>query len=165
MITERGRVVGLGGDRGDQVWVQTIQQSACESCSARAGCGQKVLASLSAGRANQILVDNSQDVALGDDVRVAIADSALLQASLLVYALPLALLMMGALLGQQFLPGPDAGAIAGAALGLAAGFAVTYWTQRHLKAAFVPYLLPAEAASLARVGVSVENAGIDHKSR
>lgn len=119
MITETGRVIAL---QGDQAWVQTIRQSACGSCSARQGCGQRVLASASGGRANQVLVANSLGARVGDEVTVAIAESALLSASLLVYALPLLLFVAGALVGHRLVPGSDAGALTGALLGLGAGF-------------------------------------------
>jgi len=83
MISESGKVVGVDGDR---VWVQTIRNSACQSCSARQGCGQRVLASATGGRANQIRVLNRLNAQVGDDVTLAIEETALLRASLLVYA-------------------------------------------------------------------------------
>lgn len=98
MITETGKVVAVSGDR---VWVQTIRISACESCSARSGCGQRALAGVSGGRANQVLVANHLNARVGDEVTVAIEESALLGASLLVYALPLALMVLGAVSGHQ----------------------------------------------------------------
>lgn len=121
MITETGKVVALSGNR---VWVQTIRTSACESCSARNGCGQRALAGVSGGRANQVLVTNSMGARVGDEVTVAIDESALLGASLLVYALPLVLLVLGAVAGHQLSGGLDAVAMLGAALGMAAGFVV-----------------------------------------
>ncbi|NMT64159.1 SoxR reducing system RseC family protein [Marinobacter orientalis] len=121
MITETGRVVAVSGDR---VWVQTIRTSACESCSARNGCGQRALAGVSGGRANQVLVANSLDARVGDEVTVAIEESALVGASLLVYALPLALLVVGAVAGHQLSGGHDAAAMLGAATGMATGFMV-----------------------------------------
>ena len=120
MITETGRVVGVAGDR---VWVQTIRTSACESCSARHGCGQRALAGVSGGRANQVLVANSLGAEVGDEVTVAIDESALLGASLLVYALPLVSMVAGAVLGHQLSAGhaaSEAVAMMGAAAGLLA---------------------------------------------
>lgn len=138
MIRETGRVVALKGDR---VWVQTIRASACESCSARSGCGQRVLASASSGRANQILVNNHLNARVGDEVTVAIEESALLSASLLVYALPLVLMISGAVVGQQWLPDQDAGAIAGAIAGLAAGFGVARMVQTRSAGGYEPTLV------------------------
>ncbi|MCL7944298.1 SoxR reducing system RseC family protein [Marinobacter sp. ATCH36] len=121
MITETGKVVAVSGGR---VWVQTVRTSACQSCSARHGCGQRALASVSGGRANQVLVTNSLGARVGDEVTVAIEESALLGASLLVYALPLVLMVIGAVSGHQLSGGHDAAAMFGAAAGMAAGFLV-----------------------------------------
>lgn len=147
MITETGRVVAV---KGDKAWVQTIRASACESCSARSGCGQRVLASASNGRANQVLVSNHLDAGVGDEVTVAIDKSALLSASLLVYALPLLLMVLGAVGGQQWMPAQDAGAIAGAVAGLAAGFFVARILQSRPGRHYEPRLvrvLPATRIS------------------
>jgi len=147
MIRERGRVVAV---KGDKVWVQTIRASACESCSARSGCGQRVLASATSGRANQVLVSNHLNARVGDEVTVAIEESALLSASLLVYALPLVLMILGAVIGQQWLPGQDAGAIAGAIVALGAGFGLARAIQVRSARGYEPTLvdiLPGIAAA------------------
>jgi sigma-E factor negative regulatory protein RseC len=79
---------------------------------------------------------------------VAIEESALLWASLLVYALPLLLLVLGAVAGQQWLPAQDAGAIAGALAGLVAGFGIARIRLRYQDEALVRSLkirrLPAQ---------------------
>lgn len=138
MITETGRVVAVG--KGN-AWVQAIRASACESCSARSGCGQRVLAAASSGRANQVLVGNNLGARVGDQVTVAVSESALLSASLLVYALPLLLLVLGAMAGQQWYSGGDAGAIAGSAVGLAAGFAIARFVQARSSERYQPTLI------------------------
>lgn len=138
MITETGRVVAV---MGDKAWVQTIRASACESCSARSGCGQRVLANASSGRANQVLVSNHLSARVGDEVTVAIEESALLSASLLVYALPLLLMVLGAVTGQQLFPAQDAGAIAGAITGLAGGFILARIAQSRAGADYEPVLV------------------------
>lgn len=138
MITETGRVVAV---RGGKAWVQTIRASACESCSARSGCGQRVLASASSGRANQILVSNHLQADVGDQVTVAIDESALLTASVLVYALPLLLMVLGAVAGQQWLPAQDAGAIAGAVAGLVTGFGIARVIQSRPGHDYEPTLI------------------------
>lgn len=141
MITERGRVIAV---RGGQAWVQTIRMSACQSCSARAACGQRALASVSGGRANQVLVANTLDAGVGDEVSVAIAESALLQASLLVYALPLVLMVAGAIAGHQWAPTMDLYAMAGAAGGLGLGFWLAHRAQGMLGRDCTPQLVRIE---------------------
>jgi sigma-E factor negative regulatory protein RseC len=125
VITETGKVVAVKGDR---VWVQTVQTSACQSCSARNGCGQKVLAAASGGRANQILVTNSINARVGDEVTIGIDEQALLGASFLVYALPLILMVVASILGHQLSGGQDGAALLAAVAGLALGlFAGRKW--------------------------------------
>ncbi|MEX0605438.1 MAG: SoxR reducing system RseC family protein [Marinobacter sp.] len=137
MISERGRVVA---EKGDQVWVQTIRETACQSCSARQGCGQRALASVTSGRANQILVENHLNARVGDEVTVSISESALLHASLWVYAVPLSALVTGAVLGQQLAPGSDSLAIVLASLGLGLGFWLVSRHQRTASSRFQPRL-------------------------
>jgi len=124
VITETGKVVALSGD---SVWVQTIRTSACESCSARAGCGQRALAKVSGGRANQILVANTVAARVGDEVVIGIDEQSLLTASLAVYGAPLLLMVLASIAGYRWLGGTDAAAIGGALAGLGAGF---WWVRR-----------------------------------
>lgn len=141
MITERGRVIAVDGG---QAWVQTIRLSACQSCSARSACGQRALANVTGGRANQVLVANNLNASVGDEVSVAIAESALLQASILVYALPLLLMVTGAIAGHQWGPATDTYAMVGAAGGLGLGFWLAHRAQSHLGRACTPQLLRIE---------------------
>ncbi len=119
MITETGKVVAVDGDRA---WVQTIRTSACQSCSARAGCGQRALASVSGGRANQVLVANSSGARVGDEVVLGIDEQSLLRASLMVYGVPLLMMVAFCIAGYQWFGGSDLSAVIGALLGLAGGF-------------------------------------------
>ncbi|WP_372964772.1 SoxR reducing system RseC family protein [Marinobacter sp.] len=128
MITETGKVVAL--DSG-WAWVQTIQTSACQSCSARSGCGQRALAAVSGGRANQILVENTAGANLGDEVVIGVDEQSLLTASLAVYGLPLVLMVLMSIAGYRWLGGTDLAAIVAAFTGLGAGFwAVRHWQSR-----------------------------------
>lgn len=122
MITETGKVIAI---KGDQVWVQTIRASACQSCSARSGCGQRALASVSGGRANQILVANTINARVGDDVTIGIEERALLGASMRVYALPLVAMVLATIAGHNLTGGSDLGAMLGAVAGLGGGFVLT----------------------------------------
>lgn len=138
MITETGKVVAL---KGDAVWVQTIRTSACQSCAARNGCGQKVLAGATGGRANQILVANSVNARVGDEVTIGIDEQALLGASLLVYAVPLMLMVGASVLGHHFSGGHDGAAILAAGAGLALGFLAGRRLQRAGGKDYEPYLV------------------------
>lgn len=149
MITETGQVVA---ESGSKVWVMTIRQSACQSCSARHGCGQKALATMSQGKANQILVDNTLGARVGDQVTLAIGESALLGASLLVYALPLLMLVLGAMLGHWVSGHGDLPALAGALAGLAAGFVLVRYLMTRSAGDWEPRMTSVSLASAADPG-------------
>ncbi|WP_100640007.1 SoxR reducing system RseC family protein [Marinobacter salexigens] len=149
MITETGKVVAV---TEGYAWVQTIRANACQSCSARHGCGQKLLATATSGRANQVRVVNSVNAQVGQSVTLGIGESALLGASLLVYALPLLLMVVASLAGHQLFGGNDFAAMTGAAAGLATGFAISRKLQRRNAGSYEPKLLrvnqiPAGAVS------------------
>ena len=97
MIEENALVVAI---EGDKVLLQTQRRSACQSCSVKQGCGTSVLAKVVGKRSSQILVNNTLNAKLGDQVRIGINDNALVKGSLLVYALPLIFLLVGGLLGE-----------------------------------------------------------------
>ncbi len=138
MITETGKVVAV---TGEHAWIQTIRTSACQSCAARNGCGQKVLASATGGRANQVRVVNSVDARVGEEVTLGIDESALLGASLLVYALPLLFMVAASMFGHYLSSGSDFAAMAGAAAGLASGFLVSRKLQSRNTGNYEPTLL------------------------
>jgi sigma-E factor negative regulatory protein RseC len=138
MITETGKVVGL---KGDHAWVQTIRTSACQSCSARSGCGQRALASVSGGRANQVLVANALGARVGDEVVIGVDEQSVLTASLAVYGLPLVLMVLGSIAGYRWFGGSDLTAIVGAVAGLAGGFGVVRHWQKGAGDQYQPRLL------------------------
>lgn len=150
MITESGQVVA---ESGSKVWVMTIRQSACQSCSARHGCGQKALATMSQGKANQILVDNTLGARVGDQVTLAIGESALLGASLLVYALPLLMLVVGAMLGHWIAGDGDLPALAGAVAGLAAGFILVRYLMSRSAGEWEPRMTSVSMSSAPEAGL------------
>ncbi|SDX24029.1 SoxR reducing system RseC family protein [Marinobacter mobilis] len=150
MITETGRVIAV---KGENIWVQTIRLSACNSCKARQGCGQKVLAGATGGRANQVQVVNHLGARVGDEVTLAIAESALLGASLLAYAVPLLLFVLGAVAGHYAGSGTEGAAIIGSVIGLAAGFGVARLLHGRHGSEYVPRLLSVRATAEATLAV------------
>lgn len=137
MIHETGTVISVSET---EAWVQTIRANTCQSCSARHGCGQKALATLSAGQSRQIRVSNSLQARPGDQVTVAIEESALLKASLLVYALPLGLLVVLTGIAGMAFPGEDLVAIAAAVTGLGAGLFLARHFSRGGQASWQPIM-------------------------
>lgn len=100
MIEESGRVVSVD-DKG--VWVETIKASACASCAAKSGCGQKLLASIGEGKRFIFAVSNPNELAVGenDSVLIGIEEGSFLKATLFMYLIPLFALMAGAFVSQS----------------------------------------------------------------
>lgn len=88
MILETGRIVAI---EAEGVWVETIQQSACGSCKAEKGCGQKLLNKWSGHAAYiWVLLDgrNPAQYALGDEIQIGIPEEVVAKGSMLVYLVP-----------------------------------------------------------------------------
>jgi sigma-E factor negative regulatory protein RseC len=100
MIEETATVVGVDNSG---VWVETVKNSACGSCAARNGCGQKLLASSGAGKRFVINVLNPSNISVQpqDSVLIGIEEGAFIKATLYVYLLPLIALFVGAFIAQQ----------------------------------------------------------------
>lgn len=141
MIEEVGRVVGVDGAA---VWVETVKQSACSSCSAQKGCGQSLLAKIGDGKRFTLQVDNPSGlvVAANDQVVLGVGERSFLTASLLVYLVPLVAMFLAALTAQQQ-GGSEPMVILVAVLGLGGGFIGTRYLSRHLERTcrFKPVLL------------------------
>lgn len=120
MIEESGKVVEVN-EQG--VWVETMRQSACASCAARNGCGQKLL--VQAGQEKRFIfrVNNptSLDVKADDSVLLGIEEGAFIKATVFMYLLPLLALFLGAVIGD-FVWGDELVVIASAFISLIAGF-------------------------------------------
>ena len=118
MIVEQGTVVEIEDNR---LWVETVQKSACDSCGARSGCGQRVLSRLSGNRMRiPVLLPNSDAsaYAVGQLVTIGIDDHVVVRASLMVYLWPLVWMLAGSALLAQW---GDIASIAGALAGLGLG--------------------------------------------
>lgn len=126
MITEIGRIVAIDQEC---LWVETIQRSTCQSCSAEKGCGQSLVAKWG-GKTSFIRVllegRDSTRYQLHDEVTIGIPDAVVANGSLLVYMTPL-LAMVAALFAADGLGLPEGGVIALALLGLVAGGLLVRW--------------------------------------
>jgi len=146
VIEEQGRVVAVSSD---EAWVQTIRQSACHSCAARKGCGQRLL-SQRHGQAFQIRVANSIGAQVGDDVVVGIPETSLLKASLMLYLAPLLMMVFGAVMMERWGSAQEGWVILGGLAGLVAGFLWARWfSQRYRNDQdFAPQLLRRSASQV-----------------
>lgn len=150
MVTEQGTVISVSGDKA---WVLTLRQSACQSCSARHGCGQKALAAMSSGQSRQLRVSNTLDARPGDEVTVAIAPASLLQASFLIYAVPLLVMVIAVAVTGAWLPEAELAAILSAVVGLAAGLLIARRVSHRCPGDYEP-VMTARARSSSEASLS-----------
>ncbi len=123
-MEESGRVVAV---EDEALWVETIRQSTCGTCSAQKGCGQGLMNKMGDGKRNHIrvLLDGAESsrYQIGEQVTFTVHDNALLKAAALVYLLPLISMLAGMAIAAE-LWGSQGLAAIGALSGLAAGFAI-----------------------------------------
>ena len=86
MIEEQALVTRI---ESNQVWIKSLQSSACGGCVQQTSCGTATLAKLLPKREFAVNCDLNLDLNVGDCVRVQIDDSHLILSSLLLYLLPL----------------------------------------------------------------------------
>jgi len=120
-VTESGVVVEL---LDDGVLVETQRRGGCASCSAKGGCGVGLMQQALTRYRHRVTAQCSLPVRVGDQVELSLPQTALVQASLWMYFVPLLGLLIGAIAGQQLsawlvLPA-DALALLGGALGFVA---------------------------------------------
>lgn len=99
MIEESAHVVALEGETGEYAWVETQRQSTCGGCAANQACGTATLAKVLGTRRTRVRALNRGGAQVGDQVVVAIDESALIRGSLAVYAMPLLTLLAGGCVG------------------------------------------------------------------
>ncbi|TGG91107.1 transcriptional regulator [Natronospirillum operosum] len=102
MIEEQATVVAVEQGR---VGVETLRQSACQRCSARAGCGQPLLSRVLGDGVQQqgtrlwlSLSTQSPLPVAGQTVIIGIPEQALLRAAFWLYLFPVLALVLGATL-------------------------------------------------------------------
>jgi sigma-E factor negative regulatory protein RseC len=99
LIEERASVVAIDGQ---SVWVETQRASACGKCAANKGCGNAVLQKVVGNKRNVVRVVSDVPVRVGDDVVIGISEDAIVKGSLMVYALPILLVIVFAILGETY---------------------------------------------------------------
>ncbi|GAB1258175.1 alginate biosynthesis regulator MucC [Aurantivibrio plasticivorans] len=142
MLKENGRVVAVDGE---SVWVETISRSACGSCSAKAGCGQSVLAKWAEKHSYlQLSLDGraSDSIRVNDQITIGIPDDSVVKSALLLYCVPLITLVLGASLGSSLIGG-DVASVLGALMGVAMGglFIALFSRLIQHRSSFSPVIL------------------------
>ncbi|MCP5092126.1 MAG: SoxR reducing system RseC family protein [Gammaproteobacteria bacterium] len=153
MENPRGRIISVKRvDTSLQALVEVDASISCRRCREGKGCGAGLFGSDAQSRRFEALIGEGLDVQEGDDVRVELAPANLLQASLIVYGMPL----FGAILGAVFayLAGLAELYAAVAALGgIVAGFVVA--RRRLQRASRLTRFMPTIVERLSFDGSSV----------
>lgn len=109
------------------IWVESLQRSACDSCNARSGCGQRTLSQL--GHTLRLWVPSTAKHHLGQQVLLQLPSGGLATSALLLYGIPLLLLLVAAGIGQAY---SEMAAIIAASGGLFAGLGLSRMlTQKY----------------------------------
>ncbi len=101
MILETGRILAI---EPKGLWVETLQRSACGSCQAQKGCGQRLLASVGANASYLWVLLDGSDAAnyrLGDEVQIGVPEDVIAKGALLVYLVPLIAMMVAVILAHS----------------------------------------------------------------
>lgn len=106
---------------GDHAYVE-VGGAGCGRCHETGGCQSGMLGQLFRTRPRLFRLANSIGAVPGDPVVVRVAEGAALRAALLIYALPVAFLLLGAVAGTAL--GDAANNDAAAAIGALSGFVV-----------------------------------------
>src|SRR5690606_6291282 len=96
-------------------------QQDCARCAAGEGCGGGILGRWLGDRLHRVRVAHDGASRPGDCVVIAVSERALFLAAAIVYGVPLAAALAGAIVGR-WAGGGDGAAFAGLLVGLAAGF-------------------------------------------
>ena len=105
MIEEQATILEISGQ---QALVEIKHQSSCNSCEAQSSCGTSSLSQLFGNRPSQFNLDIGQSDAskklkVGDVIVIGLEDMNYLNASLLIYLLPLASLLLFAIFADLVL--------------------------------------------------------------
>lgn len=131
MIEETGQVIAIDG-----AWaiVATQRHGGCGHCTGHKGdgqCGTAAITQMFSPQQPQLRVQNLIQSRVGDQVVLGITEKGLLQATALLYGLPLLTLISGTLAGQwlslnNIALGMELSSLLGGLFGLSAGFGLVW---------------------------------------
>ncbi|WP_102505727.1 SoxR reducing system RseC family protein [Salinivibrio kushneri] len=112
------------------------QQTSCGSCQSQSQCGTGIVSKALPGKVKHLKVRAPKPLPAGTLVEIGLGEATLLRSALLVYMVPLAMMLIGALLGQFFfatLAGSGEGGVIALSLGLGAvGVALARYLAPHI---------------------------------
>lgn len=130
MIETQGVITAIEGDFA----LVEVKNSGCGRCHETGGCGGNSTSQLFCSTPRQFRVVNGVGAELGETVAITVADGAISRSVVILYLLPLAFLILGALLGAA-LAGEgsrDRFALFGALIGGGAAWWLAAYLQRRV---------------------------------
>lgn len=129
MIEEPATVIAV---EGQIARVTPLRRASCGQCAAQGGCGVGALAHYMGRRQPELMVENALGAEPGDTVVIGLRDDALLAGSLLVYALPLGSMLLGAAMAAPLGAGmaSDVLVLIGGIAGFGIGALAARWRLR-----------------------------------
>lgn len=133
MIEQEAVVVSV---EGEFAAVRVQRQTACGSCSAKAGCGSAIFSSLFGNKRTDLRVLNRIEARPGDRVVIGLREAPFLRAAFALYTIPLLTMIGGAILGEWLAlraasASTEPASLIGGLLGLAGGLAWVRWFSRR----------------------------------
>jgi sigma-E factor negative regulatory protein RseC len=114
-------------------WVEGMQQSACGSCSAKAGCGQHAMTQLGRKVSLWLPLEHLSDTVgfnVGQQVVVGLPEGAILRSTVVLYGMPLFALVLGAIIGHA--AWGEVGSILMSVVSMLIGFKLAqYWSLKN----------------------------------
>ena len=132
----------MSGLEGDLAIILMQRQSACSHCELNKGCGTGAIGRLLGHRSKPLAIRNDYNLKAGDRVLLGLPDRAFLNASLLIYGLPLVALIGGGLMAQWAFAGSELSVFIFSTVGFFAGL----WfsgqiAKNHFSQQFNPRIL------------------------
>jgi len=141
MIEQTVKVVAL---EGEHAWIESLSLHGCAKCEAGEGCGGGIFAKLFGDKQFRMKINNSLNIDLNDNVVIGVEDSAVTNASLISYLLPLLGLSLGAGLGSYFdATDSELWTLTGALVGISLAFlfARMKLNSQQFKAKYTPIMI------------------------
>ena len=158
MLETRAIIIRL---EGREALVEATQGGGCGNCDSENGCGSGKPSQLFCSEPRRFRVRNDANAQVGATVQITLQAGVLLRSALLVYMLPLALLLCGAMAGAQWANDAESGdayAAVGGFVGLATGFALVKVLSlgRRFSSSALPVILspPDKKASDGRMSIT-----------
>lgn len=135
------------------VLIETERRSACAHCSAGDHCGTSVIAALFGHRVNQVRLDNSMSLKVGEGVVIGIPEHQLLRAALWAYMVPMLFMIAFAFIVATA-GYPDLHVVLGSVAGLFSGLYLARVIHSH-KLSDGIVLLRRKSANTATINIDI----------